>query len=264
MVEDNDYLSRRVGNRAVNKARTLFEENDLLFEEVDQRNDNGVDAFLTLARPTHDSGLSVKLQIKGGEKYERKLHVDERHNRRGISHFDKSDWELQREPARGFEGHHVIDMDSRLRTVWRNSRPIYVIVHDPDDDELYYGNLARMADVMPLDQNIAATYDPLKGDRDDDQRFDKYLARVYKQVSGLSEDKLRLHKTWIPLYPDLRLSSDGLDRFLRSARAEARQPKPDPSPNTSGPVPIYVKYSDGTVGPSREALDVRDRFGLND
>jgi hypothetical protein len=59
-------------------------------------------------------------------------------------------------------GRHVIDMDSRLRTVWRNSRPIYVIVHDPDDDELYYGNLARMADVMPLDQDIAATYDALK------------------------------------------------------------------------------------------------------
>jgi hypothetical protein len=80
----------------------------------------------------------------------------------------------------------------------------------------------------------------------------------------MSEDKLHLHKTWIPLYPDLRLSPDGLDRFLRSARAEARQPKPDPPPNTSGPVPIYVRYPDGTVGLSREALDVRDQLRLND
>jgi hypothetical protein len=69
VIQNDDYRSRRVGNRAVNKARTFFEENDLLFEEVNQRNDIGVDAVVTLARPVRDSGLSVKLQIKGGEKY---------------------------------------------------------------------------------------------------------------------------------------------------------------------------------------------------
>ena len=233
----------------------------MMVEKIDQENDIGIDAILTLARSGRDAGLSVNLQIKGGRKYKRKLHVDERCRRRGYGSFRSGDWRLQVKPALGFEGHHVIDMDSRLRAVWRNSRPIYVIVHDPDDDELYFGNLARMADVEPLAQDLASSYRD-KGAQAD--RFDEYLASVYKKVSHLNEDKLRDYKTWVPLYPDLRLTPDGLERFLTAARAEARQPIPDLSPNTGGAVPIYVTYPDGTIGPSRDALDARDRLGLDD
>lgn len=262
MGEHDSDLSRRVGNRAINKARTFFEENDLIFEEINQRNDIGVDAVLTLARSGVDAGLSVRLQVKGGEKYKRKLHVDERYSRRGMASFRGSDWQIRLKPALGFEGYHVIDMDSRLRTVWRNSRPIYVIVHDPDDDELYFGNLARMADVEPLDQDLAESYESID-DSMDDSRFYRHLESVHKRVSRLSKDKLRLHKTWVPLYPDLRLTPDGLDRFLKSARAEARQPTPNPS-NTGGKVPIYVTYPDGTMGLSREALNAEYRLRLDD
>lgn len=258
MPERDEGASRRVGNRAVNKTRTFFEENDLIFEEVNQRNDIGVDAVLTLARSGPDAGLSVRLQIKGGAKYRRRLHVEERYSRMGIASFRGADWRLwdRLEPARGFEGHHVIDMDSRLRDIWRNSRPIYVIVQDPDD-ELYFGNLARMADVQPLDQDLASAYErmPMRGDG---SRADKHLARIYEKISHLSDDQLLDHKTWIPLYPDLRLTPDGLQRFLKQALAEARQPIPDPS-SGDGVIPTYVTYPDGTIGPSREALDARNQ-----
>jgi hypothetical protein len=260
MVEHDNDPSRRIGNRAVNKAQTFFEDNedhDFLFERIDQRNDIGIDAILTLAQFGPDAGLSVSLQIKGGEEYKRKLHVDGRYRRKGQTSYRSSDWRLSPDvtPPRGFEGHHVIDINSRLRDVWRNSRAIYVLVQDPDDGELYYGNLARMADVEPLTQDLADAYVRM-GAPKDDSRFHKYLANVHKRISELGGDerKLRLYKTWIPLYPDLRLTPDGLDRFLESARAEARQPIPDRS-DATGKVPIYVTYPDGTIGLSREALD---------
>jgi hypothetical protein len=258
--ERDENASRRIGNRAVNTARTFFEENDLIFEEVNQRNDIGVDATLTLSRSGPDAGLSVGLQIKGGEKYKRKLHVDDRLRRRGIASFRSTDWQLwdEVEPTRGFEGHHVIDMDVRLRGIWRNSRPIYVIVQDPADNELYFGNLARMADVEPLEQDLVRSHDP-KSNPGNDSRLNKYLASVYKKISQLREGQLPYHTTWIPLYPDLRLTPDGLQRFLAQARAEARQPIPDHS-SSMGAVPIYVTYPDGTTGPSREVLEARDRY----
>jgi hypothetical protein len=284
VVRDGTDPSRRIGNSAVIKARAFFELNEnhnFLFEEIDQRNDIGIDAILTLARSGPDAGLSVNLQIKGGRKYKRQLHVDERYNRRGMANYRRADWKLWADisPPRGFEGHHVIDMDERLRAIWRNCRPIYVIVHDPDDDQLYYGNLARMADVEPLEQDLARSWKrrtepdisqwrdrscPGCGRRDlSEQRFYDYMTSVHEKVSRLSEDKLRLHKTWIPLYPDLRLTPDGLERFLTEARAEARQPIPDYS-DPGGEIPIYVTYPDGTIGLSREVLDNRRRRELND
>lgn len=282
MGEHGNDLSRIIGDAAYNKTKSFFNANGLMVEKIDQENDIGIDAVLTLARSGRDAGLSVNLQIKGGEKYKRKLHVDERYSRRGMANFRRSDWTLWAEinPPRGFEGYHVVDMDERLRAVWRNSRPIYVIVHDPDDGELYYGNLARMADVEPLEQDLIGRSEgrraassrsqrqdhscPDGGGRDpSEQRFYKYMTRVHKKISGLSDDELRVCKTWIPLYPDLRLTPDGLERFLAPARAEARQPLPDRRPYDGGEVPIYVTYPDGTIGLSREVLDTRDRLGLD-
>lgn len=256
MARRGNDPSRRTGNSAAIKARTFFECNELLLEEIDQR--NGVNAVLTLASSGPDAGLSVNLKINGGREYKRKRHVDERYRRRGQASFRSSDPRLWKEiiPPRGFEGHHVIDMDSRLRDVWRNSRPIYVIVQDPDDSELYFGNLARMADVLPLKQELASTYERMDGGGDD-ARLNKYLAKVHEEVLGMEGDMLRLYKTWIPLYPDLRLTPDGLERFLTQARAEARQPVPNPY-DGMGEVPIYVTYPDGTIGLSREALMTAD------
>ncbi len=258
---------RRIGNSAVIKARAFFEldeDHDFLFEEINERNDIGIDATLTLARSGPDAGLSVGLQIKGGREFKRKLHVDERYKRIGQASFRSSDWTLGDEitPPRGSEGHHVIDMDSRLRDVWRNSRAIYVIVQDPDDGELYYGNLARMADVEPLYQDLADAYERM-GTPQDNSPFHKHLARIYTRISHMSEDQVRSCTTPIPLYPDLRLTPDGLDRFLESALAEARQPIPDPTVGI-GATPIYVRYPDGTIGLSREALDSIRRRELND
>jgi Domain of unknown function (DUF4365) len=265
MVRDED-APRRTGNRAVNRARTFFEENDLIFEEVDLRNDIGVDAILTLARSGLNAGLSIRLQIKGGRKYKRQRHIEERHRFMGYASFRSSDWNLALTPSRGFEGHHVIDIDTRLRDIWRNSRPMYVIVQDPDDGELYFGNLARMADVLPLDQDLVKTYERSSPNaHDDSPRLLRYLTRLHTNISHLSEDELRHYKTWMPLYPDLRVTPDGLDRFLEAARAEARQPIPDPTYPATGEIPTFVNYPDGTIGLSREALDMirrREQEGM--
>jgi len=63
--------SRREERRAVNAARTFFEEHDLVFQEIDLRNDIDQDAILDFARSGPNAGLSVALQIKGGRKYKR-------------------------------------------------------------------------------------------------------------------------------------------------------------------------------------------------
>lgn len=102
--------SRREERRAVNAARTYFEEHDLVFQEIDLRNDVGNDAILDLARSGTDAGLSVALQIKGGKKYKRSIG-------------------------------HAIPIDKRLRKIWLNSSlPVYFIVRDVEDGELYWGN----------------------------------------------------------------------------------------------------------------------------
>src|SRR5689334_17672525 len=100
--------SRSAERRAVNASRSFFEEHDLIFQEIDLRNDIGKDAILDLARTGGDAGLAVALQIKGGRKYKRKAG-------------------------------HSIPIDPRLRRIWSNSSlPVFVIVQDPDDCELYW------------------------------------------------------------------------------------------------------------------------------
>jgi hypothetical protein len=119
----------------------------------------------------------------------------------------------------GYEGRHVVGINPHWRRIWSYGLPIFVIVQDPDDGDLYFGNLARMADLA----------------RPDERK--------------------------IPLYPDLRLTPNGLDRFMRAARAEAREPIP-PAEITDGEVPQFIRYPDGTIGPSPQALDVTRRQTL--
>src|ERR1022692_751101 len=252
-------VPRVVGNSAVNAAQTFFEQHDLIFNRIDQRNDIGIDATLTLARSGRDAGLQVNLQIKGGRSYKRATHIKEFYERyRGYLPFQAIDWQLWYEvnPRQGFDGHHIVDMDKRLKRIWSNSRPTYVIVQDPDDGDLYWGNLTRMADNMPLDQDLIEPYlragRPPTGDR----ALDKYLAKLYETISFLNADQLRRRKTWIPLYPDFLLTPDGLERFLQYAMPDARQPRPDYVDMAFyDQTPTLVTYPDGTIGPSREITE---------
>jgi hypothetical protein len=207
MVE-SENISRRIGRRAVNKAQAFFEEHDMIFQEVHQQNDNGKDAFLGLAWFGPDAGLIVWLQIKGGKKYKRSRKVNRLRN-----------MDIRYNPEFGIatpvgaEGRHIVGINRRWRRIWSDSRPMFIIVQDPDDEELYFGNLARMADLAMPDERE------------------------------------------IPLYPDLRLTPDGLDRFMQAARAEARQPIP-PAQYDGNKVPDFVRYADGTIGPSPQALEI--------
>jgi hypothetical protein len=111
--------SRLTERRAVNASQAFFEDHDLIFQEIDLRNDIGKDAILDLARSGKDAGLAIALQIKGGRKYKR-------------------------------NSGHSIPIDQRLRNIWRNSSiPMFAIIHDPDNGELYWGNLTEMARNAP-------------------------------------------------------------------------------------------------------------------
>jgi hypothetical protein len=104
-MSESSGEARRVGLRAFNKAKTFFEENDLIFQAVNQENDIGVDAVLTLARTGPHAGLSVKLQIKGGRAYKRHLHLEERQRRLGYASFRDSDWRIRSlNPGAGVRG----------------------------------------------------------------------------------------------------------------------------------------------------------------
>ncbi len=63
--------NRVVERVAVNAARTLFEANGCVFQEVDQGNDYGKDAYVDLVDGEKISGHCIAVQIKGGNKYRR-------------------------------------------------------------------------------------------------------------------------------------------------------------------------------------------------
>ncbi len=66
---------------------------------------------------------------------------------------------------------------------------------------------------------------------------------------------------WMPLYPDLRLTPHGLDRFLEYALADAGQPLPERQ-SLALETETIVTYPDGTIGPSLEALEARKLLGM--
>ena len=91
---------------AVNAARSFFEANGCVFQEVDQGNDYGKDAYVDLVDGDKVSGHCIALQIKGGKKYKR---------------------------ANGY----VIPIESH-ELVWRQSPlPIAGIVFDSESKTLY-------------------------------------------------------------------------------------------------------------------------------
>ena len=61
--------NRKIEREAVNAARVFLEANNCVFQEIDQSNDYGKDAYLDLTEGTHVTGLCAALQIKGGSSY---------------------------------------------------------------------------------------------------------------------------------------------------------------------------------------------------
>ncbi len=89
----------------------LFEAADLVFQEVDQGNDYGKDAYVDLTSRGTLSGECIALQIKGGSSYRR--HCG-----------------------------YAIDFDPATGRLWANSSvPVFGIVHDPADGKLRWCNL---------------------------------------------------------------------------------------------------------------------------
>jgi hypothetical protein len=217
-VDKGADRSRVLARRALNRARAIFEEDELIFTEIHQRGDSGKDAVLGLGWSGPDAGLLVWLTVKGGEEFKLKgkpnrlRDMDYRFNH-----------EFGYRPV-GEEGRHVIPIDNRLRRIWSDSRPIFVLVHDPWDEELYFGNLARMADLaLPGEDQV-----PLYPD-------------------------LRIRPPDPTLEPYEQNRSE-LDRFKEAVRAEARCPIP---PAATAPESTrYVNYPDGTLGPSPHALEL--------
>lgn len=104
-------MNRVKERAAVNATRALFEANGCVFQEVDQGNDYGKDAYIDLVEGKEVTGLCVALQIKGGPSY-----------RRGSGY------------AIPIGGH---------REVWRLSPlPVAGIVHDPETGALYWCDIS--------------------------------------------------------------------------------------------------------------------------
>ena len=104
--------SRRIERAGVNAVRRLFDDHDLLLQEIDGGADHGEDMLVQLSRNGRPSGHWFAVQIKSGRKYQR---------------------------ANGF----AIPVDDH-HDGWRNSRiPVIGIVYDLDGDGLYWTNLTR-------------------------------------------------------------------------------------------------------------------------
>jgi hypothetical protein len=107
--------ANRIPERAaVNAARTFFEANGCVFQEVSGDNDYGKDAYVDLTFGGQVTGLCVALQIKGGESYRRT------------------------------GGGYVIPLDDDHAKLWRSSTvPIFGVVHDPSDGKLRWCNISQ-------------------------------------------------------------------------------------------------------------------------
>jgi hypothetical protein len=104
--------NRTVERAGVNAARTFFEANGCVFQEVDGANDYGKDAYVDIGDGTSVTGTCAALQIKGGDSY------------------------------RTSRGDYRIPVDDDHRRVWAESTiPIMGVVHDPQDDLLRWTNI---------------------------------------------------------------------------------------------------------------------------
>lgn len=57
-----------------------------------------------------------------------------------------------------------------------------------NDDELYFGNLTRLIDMQPLDQDLADVYERMNKPNDGSV-FHTYLAAVHERISRLNDEE---------------------------------------------------------------------------
>jgi hypothetical protein len=109
MVQTNS--SHTTSRDGVNTARLLFEHHACRFQEIDQQQDVGKDAYVDLADKVGITPLCVALQIKSGVSY------------------------------RTGQGDYLIPVDHHA-DLWRRSTvPVFGIVHDPNDGQLRWVDL---------------------------------------------------------------------------------------------------------------------------
>lgn len=103
--------SRRTEKQGVREVRAVFEDANLIFQEVDLGNDIGKDAYVDLSEGGRFRGAMVALQIKAGASY-----------RDGAN--------------------YQIPCNAHDRAVWSGSVvPVYGMVYDPDADTIHWINL---------------------------------------------------------------------------------------------------------------------------
>ena len=103
--------SRITSRDGVNAAHSFFEHHGCRFQEIDQQQDIGKDAYVDLADKAGITPLCVALQIKAGASYR----------------IGKGDYAI---PV----GNHA--------DLWRRSTvPVFAIVHDQEDDQLRWVDL---------------------------------------------------------------------------------------------------------------------------
>jgi hypothetical protein len=104
-------VNRTAAREAVNAVRAFFESNGCVFQEVDEGNDYGKDAYVDLTMDREVTGICVALQIKGGDSFRTKT---------------------------GYK----IPVDAEHKKIWSESTvPIAAIVYDPSDRKFRWCNL---------------------------------------------------------------------------------------------------------------------------
>src|SRR4051812_40491904 len=104
--------NRRLAREAVNAVRAFFEANGCVFQEVDEGNDYGKDAYVDISVGDSVTGTCVALQIKGGASFKTKT---------------------------GYK----IPVDAKHEKIWAESTiPIAGIVYDPTDGRMRWCNIS--------------------------------------------------------------------------------------------------------------------------
>ncbi len=111
--------SRITSRDGVNAARSFFEHHGCRFQEIEQQQDIGKDAYVDLADKTGVTPLCVALQLKAGASY------------------------------RTGKGDYAIPVDDHA-DLWRRSTvPVFGIVHDPNDNQQRWVDLTAYLRAHP-------------------------------------------------------------------------------------------------------------------
>jgi hypothetical protein len=100
---------RRVGQAAVNALRTMLEEHDHIVQEISGQNDFGEDLYVTFTDNGEVTSDTIKVQVKGGDKW-----------RRGNG--------------------YAVPIGRHVDTWADGNIPVYCVVFDPDTKRLYWAN----------------------------------------------------------------------------------------------------------------------------